>query len=158
MAERKIFNFESIVLVDRTFEEYGYYPDKYGETSAKFIVAICRYCGKESHIRKGFFNKSGSACHKACRVEEQKKNSPFKDKDVQKKVQKIINDKYGFDRKEIGKKISESNKTEESLNKRRKTCLKKYGVKNVFQSEEIKERIKKTNLEKYGFEDRKSVV
>ena len=30
---------------------------------------------------------------------------------------------------------------------------KKYGVENPFQSEEIKEKIKKTNLEKYGVEN-----
>lgn len=36
--------------------------------------------------------------------------------------------------------------------KRELTCLKKYGVRNSFQSEEIKEKIKKTNLDKYGVE------
>ena len=32
------------------------------------------------------------------------------------------------------------------------TCLKRYGADNPLQSEEIKEKIKKTNLEKYGVE------
>lgn len=34
-----------------------------------------------------------------------------------------------------------------------KTCEEKYGVKNVFQNEEIKERMKKKKLEKYGDEN-----
>ena len=33
------------------------------------------------------------------------------------------------------------------------TCIKKYGVKNAFQSEEIKEKIKDTNLERHGAEN-----
>ena len=36
---------------------------------------------------------------------------------------------------------------------REKTCLKKYGVKNCFQSDEKKEKIKQTNIERYGFEN-----
>ena len=37
------------------------------------------------------------------------------------------------------------------INKKREyTCMKKYGVKNVNQSEEIKNRTKETNLERYG--------
>lgn len=36
--------------------------------------------------------------------------------------------------------------------KKEDTFLKKYGVKNTFQSEEVKEKIKKTNLAKYGSE------
>jgi hypothetical protein len=33
------------------------------------------------------------------------------------------------------------------------TCIKKYGVDNLFQSEKIKETIKSTNLQKYGVEN-----
>jgi len=38
----------------------------------------------------------------------------------------------------------------EILEKRKKTCIEKYGVENTFQSEDIKVKIKKTCLEKYG--------
>ena len=38
------------------------------------------------------------------------------------------------------------------IEKKEKTTLKKYGVKNCFQSESIKDKIKKVNLEKYGVE------
>lgn len=38
----------------------------------------------------------------------------------------------------------------DSLNKMKETNLKRYGVKNAFQSEEIKEKIRDANIEKYG--------
>jgi len=42
----------------------------------------------------------------------------------------------------------------ECVNEKRKLSInKKYGVDNVFQSKEIKEKIKETNLEKYGVEN-----
>ena len=40
-----------------------------------------------------------------------------------------------------------------NIEKAQKTCLNKYGVINVFQSEEIKRRCKKTKLEKYNDEN-----
>lgn len=46
-----------------------------------------------------------------------------------------------------GKKLSE-----ETKEKIKKTNIKRYGVDNPFKSKEIKERIKQTNLNKYGFE------
>ena len=36
--------------------------------------------------------------------------------------------------------------------KRKKTCLEKYGTENCFGSEKIKDKIKQTNIEKYGVE------
>ena len=52
----------------------------------------------------------------------------------------------------IGKSIINEDNKEKILEKIKKTNLEKYGVETPFQSEEIKEKIKKTNLEKYGFE------
>ena len=152
MSSRKIFNFESKILIDETIKEYGYNPDVFGPSSAKFVIATCRFCGKHSKIRKGFFNKSGSACHKECKIEEQKLNSPFKNKDVRLKAKKTIEKKYGPNRELIGKKISASKKTEASKEKTKNTNLKKYGFENVFQNEEIKNKIKETLKEKYGVE------
>ena len=43
-------------------------------------------------------------------------------------------------------------KSEECKEKIRKTCLEKYGVDHPWKSEKIKEKIKNTNLKKYGFE------
>ena len=53
---------------------------------------------------------------------------------------------------EAREKISQWNKQHwhELANKREETCLKKYGSTNAFSSDIIKERIRKTNLSKYG--------
>ena len=41
----------------------------------------------------------------------------------------------------------------EAKEKAKKTCLENYGVEHSFQSEKVKEKIKQTNLEKYGVEN-----
>jgi hypothetical protein len=51
MADRKIFNFTSEILIESTFVKFGYYPEELGKSSAKFVVATCRYCGLEMDIR-----------------------------------------------------------------------------------------------------------
>ena len=49
------------------------------------------------------------------------------------------------------KKLNENlNYYKNSQEKREQTCLEKYGSKNVFQVEEKKQKIKNTNLKKYG--------
>ena len=149
--ERKVFNFNSIILKEKTIEKYGYDPDKFGKSSSKFVVATCRFCGKDSNIRKGFFNKSGSACHKLCKIEEQKLNSPFKSKETREKALNTIKERYGDSRESIKEKISISKKN--SNEKTKQTCLEKYGVENVFQAKEVRKKIKETNLERYGFEN-----
>jgi hypothetical protein len=151
MSERKIFNYDSKILIDETYEKFGYYPDQYGRTSSKFVIAICRFCGEKIEVRKGFFNKSGSACHKKCKIEEMKQQkSPFSDPEIRKKAQEKIEEKYGKDREEINKKISDSRKTEKCKEKIKKTNLEKYGVENVFQADSVKEKIKETHKRNYG--------
>lgn len=49
--------------------------------------------------------------------------------------------------------VDSYSKTDEYKKKIKETCLKKYGVENVFQNEKIKEKIKGTCLEKYGFDN-----
>lgn len=153
MAERKIFNYESVILEEKTLKEEGYKPSCFGKTSTKFIWASCRYCGKPSRIRKGQFNKSGSACHKECRLQEQSQSgSPFARKDVREKIKQTNLERYGSEHanqnKDIAKRISEGRQKAQS--KIEKTNLNKYGVANPFQSEEIKQKIIKINNEKYG--------
>lgn len=70
MKERKIFNFDSKILEEETVSKFGYHPNSLGQSSAKFVVAICRFCSDKMDVRKGFFNKSGSACRKACKSKE----------------------------------------------------------------------------------------
>lgn len=51
-------------------------------------------------------------------------------------------------------KISAKGKDGISANeKRKKTCLERYGVENTFQSPEKKEKIKQTCMERYGYEN-----
>lgn len=104
-------------------------------------------------IRKGFFNKAGSACHKQCRFEEQKQQvSPFTNPEVLKKAKETNLKRYGTEyacqNKDVARKLSEGRKKSQS--KIEQTNIEKYGVKNVFQSEEIKQKIRETNVEKYG--------
>ena len=156
MSERKLHNFESVILKERTIQEYGYDPDSLGKSSAKFVIATCRVCGKEHKIRKGFFNKSGSACHKECKIKEQSQLSPFKDPKKREyalsKIEEKYGSKYASQNKDVAKKISDVKKSKAHQERVKKTVLEKHGVENVFQSEEIKEKIKQTNIEKYGTE------
>lgn len=113
--ERKIFNFESKILIDETIEHYGYHPDKYGPSSLKFILCSCRYCGRLAAIRKAFFNKAGSACHKECRLKEQSEcGSPFKNESVRAKAKQTIQERYGVEyasqNAEVANRISGSRK------------------------------------------------
>lgn len=155
MAERKIFNYDSVILADKTLEIEGYDPDFFGRTSPKFIWATCRFCGNPSRIRKGQFNKSGSACHKECRLKEQSiTGSPFKNPEVKAKSKKTNLERYGSEHanqnKEVAKRISKGRKAAQS--KTEQTNLQKYGVINPFQSEEIKLKIKETNMQNLGVE------
>jgi len=156
MSERKIHNFKSVILKERTVEEYGYDPDSLGKSSAKFVMATCRFCGEEHKIRKGFFNKSGSACHKECKIKEQSQLSPFKDPKKRayalSKIEEKYGSKYASQNKEVAKKISDVKKSKSHQERVKKTNMDRYGVENVFQSEEIKEKIKQTSIEKYGVE------
>ena len=52
---------------------------------------------------------------------------------------------------EIKIKNGENKVPKERLEKRKKTCLKKYGAEFPLQSKEIREKIQKTNIERYGF-------
>lgn len=131
--ERKIFNFESKILKEETIEKYGYDPDKLGSASAKFVVATCRYCGKHADIRKGFFNKSGSACHKSCKIEEQRLNSPFKNPEIKAKANKVIEEKYGKNRMAIGEKISAAKRLKKYSEKIKRTNRQQYNVENISQ-------------------------
>ena len=111
MIERKIHNHKSEIHIDYTIEQYGYHPDELGRTSTKFVICNCRFCGQVMPIRKGFFNKAGSACHKECRMKEQSIcGSPFVLKEVRDKSKETNLQRYGFEyasqNKEIGQRIS----------------------------------------------------
>lgn len=146
MAERKIHNYESVILPELTEKEEGFNPDEKG-WQKKYIWAVCRYCGNPHRVYGANFKKSGSACHKECRFKEQSEaGSPFADPQIKKKAKENRTKNVSIE--ELGKRISVGRRKSQS--KLEETCLEKYGVRNPFQSEEVKEKIKKTNLEKYG--------
>ena len=155
VESRKIFNFESKISEEKTLESFGYSPDQFGPSSAKLVIAACRYCGEHMEVRKGFFNKAGSACHRVCQREEMKQQkSPFLNKEVREKAKKTNLERYGTENanqsEEIKKKMTDILNSEEVKQKRIDTNLEKYGVENVFQAEEIKEKIEETLVDKYG--------
>ena len=105
--EHKTHNYVSMILEEETFNEFGYSAKELTKSSGKFIVAICRFCGQKAKIRKCFYTKAGdSACHKECRIQEQKTFSPFKSKETMTKAHNKLNVKYGSGRQEIIKKIA----------------------------------------------------
>ena len=145
--ERKIFNFKSVVDVDLTINTFGYHPDDIGRTSPKKVIAVCRFCGKPMAVNKGNFMKQGSACHRnPCAMVEIKHFAPYNDPEKQKESIKIVENIYGNTSPSknaiIAQKISDSLKTLEVRQKIEKTNLEKYGHKNVSNNKEIIEKIK----------------
>lgn len=93
---KKTFNFQSIILTQLTIEKEGYDPATFKPKSAKFIWALCRFCGQPSRIRKQFYTQAeNSACHKECRIEEQRVFSPFKRPEVREKAKNTMIARYG---------------------------------------------------------------
>jgi len=126
---RKIFNYGSVMLKDLTLEKEGHDPFNISKSSFKFIWATCRFCGKPSRIRKAFFKRSGSACHRECHIEEMKKQkSPFSNRKVWAKTEetkmKRFGSKFPSQNKEVAKKISLTRKITES--KKRGYCGELY--------------------------------
>lgn len=148
MAERKIHNYESEILAEKTLKEEGFNLND-GGYQKKHVWATCRFCGEPHRIYGANLKKSGSACHKACRLKEQSiSGSPFADKETYKKAKE--NKTKNVSQEEINKRISKARK--KTQHKLEATNLSRYGVKNVFQSEEIKDKIRKTNIDRHGFD------
>ena len=165
----KIENFKSIILEDLTLKEFEYSGLKLGKYSKKYIYASCRFCGEPKKIRRNKFEEAGcTTIHlDPCRKEELKVTASFNNKDVLKKANQS-NKSISEEKKKIkSQKIKDSLK--KSKEKRQRTIKEKYGVDNVSQNKDIKEKIrkkvsnpetikkslkkrKKTCLKKYGKE------
>jgi len=119
-----------MILITQTQEKYLYDPQTLAKTSTKDCILKCDYCQAVfertmREINRGNKNISLDACqNKECRDK--------KSADVYKQ--------------------STSTKIEDINNKRKQTCLDKFGVDNAAKSSEKKDKIKKTNLERYGVE------
>ena len=121
---RKIINFSSDILNDMTLEKEGYLPSKYGSKSAKFIWAVCRYCGEPARIRKQFYTQAeNSACHNACRLQEMKQQvSPFDNVQTRQKAKDTMLSRYG-----VASAMLSSSIVEKATKKRRQTFIEKIG-------------------------------
>jgi len=84
-------------------------------------------------------------------------NSPMQTKEIQEKSKKTLLKNYSVDNpqksKEIQDRRMENFNTEEWRKKFEQSMLKKYGVKNALQSEEIKNKMKNTNIKRYGVDN-----
>jgi len=157
-----------------------------GMTQIKFF---CECCNKEVVLKKLYdytINLCSQCKRKKTNIEKYGVENVSKAEDVKRKIgfkssvnnrkqevrdkyRKTMLEKYGVETnlvldsvrikkhsEEAKKKISQSNEFinrndgEEILNKRKKTNKEKYGADWSFQSNEIKSKIKKTNIEKYG--------
>lgn len=91
----------------------------------------CVVCGEQVHINEHDIMKGyPNTCCKEC---------SFKDPERNKKILTA-----NLDPENIKRKVA----------KARQTCLKKYGVTSAFQVKEIKDKIAKTNIEKYDTKTR----
>lgn len=154
MSERKIFNFESKILDNETLSKFGYYPESIGRSSAKFVVAICRFCGYQMDIRKGFYNKSGSACHKDCKLKEMSlSGSPFCLDKTREKAKVTNLKKWGNECPQktevIRNKISVSKKDADYQANFKETMRSRHGVDNPAKMSDHAEKVKNTSLIKY---------
>lgn len=136
------------------------------------IKVKCDYCGKEKEIQYNYYNTSISilgkyACYK-CGPIKLKENtlkkygvdSTNKLESTQKNKIKTLKEKYGIENisqisQDKVRKTKLKKYGSESYNNRKKaieTTLERYGVENFRTTEQYKEKSKKTNLIKYGYE------
>jgi hypothetical protein len=107
----------------------------------------CLVCGKPTEYRGKFSAGFNKTCSKEC-SDIQRLNS----------LKGTNLEKYGVEFYSDHKKASETWQTKSETEiqqiqeKKRKTNLEKYGCENTFQAEQFKEKASKTKLEKYGSE------
>lgn len=102
--------------------------------SQTLVRVRCDYCGREFTTKWSvYFKGQRSGVNKDCC------NSP---KCTGEKSADATEAKYG---------VRYSSYLQSAIDKRKETCLKKYGVENPFASEEVKRKIAETNLARYGF-------
>ena len=111
----------------------------------------------QQKVRKTLIDKYGGLGYQ---VEELKKKGEntfnerySKEQQEEMKNQRIENIKKAYSTGEPQKKILDHCKTGIPEKKRKETCNKKYGVSNPSSSPEIKEKVKKTNIERFGVDN-----
>jgi endogenous inhibitor of DNA gyrase (YacG/DUF329 family) len=114
----------------------------------------CLNCGKT------IYNITGKYCSTKCQLTDpnfiKERELKIDRKEIGKKISKTKNNwsdeyKKEYYSKCVNTKIQKYGKGL-NLDKIKKTCLKRYGVENVYQSQIVKDKIKQTKKEKYGNE------
>ena len=66
------YNYEPKLLVEETKVRYGYDPTSLPADDHRWLLVICRYCGKVKEMRNHYYQKAGKmACHDDCYISEQ---------------------------------------------------------------------------------------
>lgn len=120
---------------------------KYGENYAEHVVNKGKKTKLERYGDENYNNlkKMKHTCVEKYGVDNIMKLDEFKEK-----TKKTCLERYGASCYFSSEKFK-SNKTE-NWNKIRKTCLERYGNENVMQVKEVKDKIIKNNMKKYGVE------
>lgn len=133
------------------------------------VIFICKKCNKQKKIQLKSFIKNPKIICSSCRcintnVERYGYKTSFCTQETQLKAQKAQIEKYGgvglaadiakqkaieTNLKKYGQ-VNPLSKGTVAYEKRNKTVKDKYGVNNVFQDVDIKEKIIETNIERYG--------
>lgn len=116
------------------------------------ILPSCRFCGKKLK------NYTSKWCNSKCQFSDpefiKNRNNKLKNSDYGKKISKTKQSWSNEKRQEIAKRAVETKKQKygngNNFQKIKETCLNKYGVENVFQNKDIKEKSKLTKIKKYN--------
>lgn len=161
-------NLKQCKICGKKFKKLGYHVSQTHKISLEeyYIKYIgkkgkCEVCGKDTrfiNLSKGYVIYCSNTCINS-------------DPKIKNKITQTFQDKYGChpkQTKEVQNKFKETClkkygvenvfQLDEIKEKSQNTCLNKYGVKNAFQNEKIRERFKKTCLEKYGVENPSSTI
>ena len=108
------------------------------------VYCVCSVCNK---IFKTRYENTSFICRTCKGIQTKKEQGNLSlSEEAKCKISNALKKSW-----EIKIKNGENKVPKERLEKRKKTCLKKYGAEFPFQSKEIREKIQKTSIEKYGF-------
>lgn len=139
---------EHLFTLENVYEYFSYSFETGGAT--------CPICGTNFKIsskqkwkhKKGISKGIGCCLHCSRVLLMIFEGSPFSKPEVREKAKKTLFSKEVVNSKE---KLDEA-KRKAIQEKRRKTCLEKYGVEHPAQSKVVQEKMRKSNLAKYGVE------
>lgn len=155
--------YEFTKLGDYFYAKVNDVPDK----SVAMVGVVCDYCGKEFKMHKYAYTRSaefGKVACKNCKPLKIKEanivkygvENSMQRKEVQEKVNKTMLERYGvehiFQDKDVMARVMEKYDYKKAVEKRKLTCLEKYGVDNAAKNAEVNEKARKTCIERYGGE------